>query len=103
MYVIIATLQCKPDHREAFLRAAKDDATHSRKNEPGCIRFEVYQDQSDANKFVFIEGYKDEAAFKQHMTMPHFQAWRSATKDIMGGPASAVRITNIVPSDKDWK
>ncbi|MBI3744334.1 MAG: antibiotic biosynthesis monooxygenase [Chloroflexi bacterium] len=103
MYVIVVTLQCKPGHRDTFLAAAKDDAAHSRKNEPGCVRFDVYQDQTDVNKFVFVEAYKDEAAFKQHMTMPHFQVWRAATKDIMGGPSSAVRCTNIVPSDKDWR
>ena len=103
MYVIVVTLQAKPEGREAFLEAALEDGRGSTRDEPGCLRFDVYNDQSDPKKFVFVEVYKDEAAFQTHTKMPHFAAWREATKDLMAGTPTAVRCTNVFPSDADWK
>ena len=103
MYVIVVTLQAKPEGRDAFLKAAVEDGQGSTQNEPGCLRFDVYNDQSDPNKFVFVEVYKDEAAFQAHTKTPHFAAWREATKDLMEGAPTAMRCTNVFPADADWK
>ena len=103
MYVIVVTLQAKPEGRDAFLKAAVEDGQGSTQNESGCLRFDVYNDQSDPNKFVFVEVYKDQAAFQAHTKTPHFAAWREATKDLMVGAPTAVRCTNVFPADADWK
>jgi quinol monooxygenase YgiN len=34
--------------------------------EPGCVRFEVYQSQSDANAFFLNEQWTDQAALDTH-------------------------------------
>ena len=55
-------------------KAIEIDAIGSR-TEPGCLRFDVLQDKSDPNKFVFYEVYKDADAINVHKSMPHFKAW----------------------------
>jgi quinol monooxygenase YgiN len=49
--------------------------------EPGCRRFDVHQERSDATLFLLIESYADEAAFEAHRTSPHYLAFREDVKD----------------------
>ena len=63
MFVIIAPIQIKEGHREAFIESMLDDARGSVENEPGCLRFDVIQDGADPNRIWLYEVYVDEAAF----------------------------------------
>lgn len=103
MYAIIASFQIKPERREAFHKAAVDDGRSSTRSEPGCLRFDVYSDRTDPNKFVLFEVYRDEAAFKAHTQTPHFAAFREATRDTSAAPASVVRCVNLFPPDAEWR
>ena len=55
MYALVVPLKVKPEMREKFLAAALEDSTCSLRDEPGCLRFDVLQDNSDPNKFFFYE------------------------------------------------
>lgn len=58
--------------------------------EPGCVRFDVFQDSDVPNRFIIIEQYRDEDAMNSHFESEHYQAWRTATDDLIedsfGGP-----------------
>ena len=54
MFVIIAPIQIKEGHRDAFVEAMIDDAKGSVANEPGCLRFDVIQDGSDPNRIWHV-------------------------------------------------
>lgn len=43
--------------------------------EPGCIRFEVLQHQSEPSKFTLWEEWTNEAALQAHYEAPHTQAY----------------------------
>lgn len=101
MYALVVNLECKPGMEEAFHTAAMDDASNSVK-EPGCLRFDVYRDHEDQKHLIFIEVYQDEHAFKAHTQTEHFARWGEATKDIRK-TISAVRCTNLFPSDSEWE
>ena len=103
MYVLVVDAFAKPGQAEAFQKASLEDAKGSTQNEPGCLRFDVYQDQADPSHFTFVEVYKDEAALQAHTKTPHFAAWRAATKDLTAQPLKVVRAHNAFPADKDWK
>ena len=77
MYAVVVSLKIKPEMRERFLAAALDDCTCSR-DEPGCLRFDVIQDNTDPNHYFFYEVYRDENAFKAHQGMAHYPRWRAA-------------------------
>ena len=72
MYVIIAPIQIKDGHKDEFIEALLEDARGSVNDEPGCLRFDVIQDSSDANRVWLYEVYVDEAAFQAHTQAPHF-------------------------------
>jgi autoinducer 2-degrading protein len=49
MYTVIVNLQVKPDMVEAFLEAMGENSRASRRDEPGCLRFDVHRDNDDPN------------------------------------------------------
>lgn len=72
---LVVHVEINPDRIEEFLKVIEEDAIGSVQREEGCLRFEVLKDESAENKFVFLEGYIDEAAFAAHRETPHFKAW----------------------------
>jgi autoinducer 2-degrading protein len=99
MFALVVSLNVKPDKRDQFLAAAEDDSTCSVRDEPGCLRFDVLQDNADPNHFYFYEVYLDEDAFKAHGTMPHFTRWRAAAAEVLEGDTNATRTTTLFPAD----
>ena len=101
MIALFVSLKVKPDRRAEFLAAAEDDSTCSVRDEDGCFRFDVYQDQADENRFFFHEVYRDQAALDAHRTMPHFARWSAASAQVLAEPASR-ELTNVL-FPKDYK
>lgn len=98
MYAVVVPLKVKPEMREKFLAAALDDSTCSLQ-EPGCLRFDVLQDNTDPNRFFFYEVYRDESAFKAHQATAHYSRWRAAAPEVLAEPTNASRCTTVYPKD----
>ena len=102
MIAVWVKVRIKPDQRQRFLDAIEVDALGSEKDEPGCLRFNVLQDNGDANTYYFYEVYKDEAALEAHRAAPHYAKWRAAA-DTLDGPSQPTRCKTVFPSDpKYW-
>ena len=99
MFALVVSLKVKPDMRDRFLAAAEDDSVCSVRDEPGCLRFDVLQDNADPDHFFFYEVYRDEAAFAAHGQAPHFARWRAAAAEVLASPTEATRTTTISPRD----
>jgi len=99
MYAVVVSIKIKPEMREKFLAAALDDSTCSLRDEPGCLRFDVLQDNADPNHYFFYEVYRDENAFKAHQASAHYPRWRAAAAEVLAEPASASRCTTVYPKD----
>jgi len=99
MYAIVVPLKVKPEMRDKFLAAAQDDSICSVRDEPGCLRFDVLQDNADSNKYFFYEVYRGEAAFQAHQKTPHYPRWRAAAAECLAEPTQANRCTIIFPKD----
>jgi (4S)-4-hydroxy-5-phosphonooxypentane-2,3-dione isomerase len=98
MFALVVSLQVKPDKRDQFLSAAQDDSTCSVRDEPGCLRFDVLQDNADPNHYFFYEVYVDEDAVKAHTSMPHFVRWRAASEECVES-TNVSRATTLSPAD----
>ena len=96
MLAIWVKVRIKPELRQRFLEAIEVDALGSERDEPGCLRFNVLQDERDANVYYFFEVYKDEAALEAHRAMPHYAVWRAAA-DTLDGPTEATRCKTVLP------
>ncbi len=96
MLAVWVKARIKPDMRQKFLEAIEHDAIASERDEPGCARFNVLQDEKDANVYYFYEVYEDEAALEKHRAAPHYAVWRAAA-DTLDGPTEAVRCKTVFP------
>lgn len=104
MYVLVVKIQIKPEFREQFMRSMVEvDARGSVENEPGCLRFDVIQDESDPNRIYLYEVYRDEAAFQAHLKATHFVEWRDTVKDWYAAPSEVARGRSVFPADADWR
>jgi len=99
MYALVVPLKVKLEMREKFLAAALDDSICSVRDEPGCLRFDVLQDNTDPNKFFFYEVYLDENAVKAHQASAHYARWRAVAGEVLAEPTNASRCTTIFPKD----
>jgi len=99
MLALVVSVKVKPDMRAKFLAAIEDDAICSARDEPGCVRFNVLEDQSDPNHFFFYEVYRDEKALEAHRGMPHFARWRQVAGDVLAEPTQATRCNTVFPRD----
>jgi autoinducer 2-degrading protein len=102
MYVLVVTIDIKPGFRERFVEAMLEDARGSLASEPGCVRFDVIQDEKQPNRIYLYEVYRDRAAFDHHMTTPHFIRWRDTVRDWFLSPPVVGSGPSIFPADADW-
>ncbi len=95
-YVVAPSFTVEPERLDRFLDAAREDATRSLADEPGCLQFDVVVDRDVKPVAVmFYEVYTDRTAFEAHLETPHLAAFRTALNLCVEGP---VRFyTRIAP------
>ncbi|HEV3498291.1 MAG TPA: putative quinol monooxygenase [Actinomycetes bacterium] len=101
MYALIVSLRVKPGMVDQFVEAIGENSRASRREEPGCLRFDVHRDVDDPNHFLLYELYADERAFTEaHRGAPHYQKWRSAVAELLepGGQVNTF-ATPVFPAD----
>lgn len=79
---IVATLRARPEHGDEVKKALLACVEGSRKEE-GCLFYDLHVDQSEPLRFVFIEGWKDQAAIDYHKTTDHYQTMVNAVGDLL--------------------
>jgi autoinducer 2-degrading protein len=97
MLAMWVKVRVKPEQRKRFLDAIEADALGSERDEAGCLRFNVLQDEKDENVYYFFEVYRDQAALDAHRTAPHYAVWRSAAHTL-DGPTEATRCVTVFPA-----
>lgn len=83
-YSVLFSAQVKPECIDAFKAETKKLAEGSRQEE-GCLRYEILQNEKDATKFTIFEVYKTPNDLKIHQTKPHFLAFSSIVNDLLQG------------------
>ena len=74
---VVAILSARPGKREE-LKALLDGMVARSRDEAGNLRYDLWQDSSDSNRFVLDELYVDHAAVASHRATPHFQNYALA-------------------------
>ena len=81
MYTLFVTLDVRADRLDEFVDAISVNAAASRRDEPGCLAFDVHQDVGTPTRFYLYEVYADEEAFEVgHRGAPHYAQWQEAAK-----------------------
>jgi (4S)-4-hydroxy-5-phosphonooxypentane-2,3-dione isomerase len=75
MFVMLVKLQVKPELVAEFTLAILNNAALSVERDPGCVRFDVLQQQDDPTRWLLYEVYDQEQAWVEHRKAPHFLAF----------------------------
>ncbi|MGE3538378.1 MAG: putative quinol monooxygenase [Candidatus Tectimicrobiota bacterium] len=102
LFVIHAPLPVQADKVDAFIAAVTLDGIGSTNEEPGCLRFDVYQNINKPSELYLYEVYVNKAAFEYHTKTPHIAQWRETVKDWYAGERTGGRRgRNVWPPD-NW-
>ena len=66
MFCVNVILTVKDPHDVEAVRGMMVDMVRLSREEPGCLRYEVYHSQSDVRVFMLIERWASEEAWKAH-------------------------------------
>jgi (4S)-4-hydroxy-5-phosphonooxypentane-2,3-dione isomerase len=94
MYHIAVSFDVQPEHRQDFINAAIQDGIDSA-NEPGTVRFELIQDESDPNRFYLNEGYQRAEAFAVHANGEYFKAFFAQITPYVQGPTWLIKGNRV--------
>jgi quinol monooxygenase YgiN len=70
---VVARMIALPDKVEE-LKAVLLELIEPTKKEPGAIKYELLQNQSDPTDFTFVEEWTSDQALNTHLDSPHLQA-----------------------------
>ncbi|TWT09643.1 putative quinol monooxygenase [Reyranella sp. CPCC 100927] len=84
MLGIIATLTIKPGTNKDFEDTMGKLAAAVRANEPGNKLYALHK-TDDANVYVMLERYDDQAALEAHRAAPHFKELGRKLGDYLAG------------------
>ena len=79
---LIAEFKVPSRNLDGFLSAARQELMAVRKNEPGCLRFDVIIFDEEEGSGVFVEVFADQEAAQIHRELPHFSAFFDAIKEM---------------------
>ncbi len=107
MFGIFASIKIKSDQRESFLAGITENAKLSVQDEPGCLRFDVFRDDEDEDRYMLYEVFTDEKAWQAHIEMPHAQRTMKGSNEwgvkgsteFRGSLFEVTRATSVFPSD----
>ena len=102
MKALLVTIYMKPEHRERLLAELRSDAYGSERHEPGCLMFNIAQDDADPNVLHLFEVYRDDAAVDAHVATPHFQRFAEATREWHVKPFDVLSTTVLYPPPGSW-
>jgi (4S)-4-hydroxy-5-phosphonooxypentane-2,3-dione isomerase len=96
VYVVTVAFAIKRDHVAEFRSAMIENASASRRSEPGCRQFDVCQDPLDPASIFLYEIYEDRDAFDEHVASAHFRAFDARVREWVS--SKTVRIYERVDS-----
>src|SRR5688572_5024906 len=98
MFIVLVDVWVQADSIAAFIEATKQNAAASL-DEPGVVRFDFLQDQSNPAHFQLLEVYRSPAAPQAHKRTEHYARWRDVVEPMMARPRTSVIFDNVFPGD----
>lgn len=82
---VIATLKTAPGKGGEFETVFRDLAAQVKANEPGNKLYQVFKSRKDADTYIVMEVYADQAALETHGQSDHFKAAGPKIGPTLGG------------------
>lgn len=91
--VLAARFKIKPPQREEFLRLARI-ALRETVKEPGVITYNLYEEESVKNSFIFFEEWKSRQALDVHLKTDYTKNLLDRFSDLVDGEPS-IKVYSI--------
>jgi quinol monooxygenase YgiN len=82
-YVRIAEIEIDPDRLDAYRAAVAEEIAASVRVEPGVLALYAVSDRDDPAHVTVFEIYADIDAYRAHLETPHFERYKTATRDMV--------------------
>lgn len=89
MYGIVAVQKTQPGRAEEYIDLFKQLQVVVRKQEPGCVYYDLYRSRSDENTFHVMERYESKEALKQHGQSQDFLDIVTPMRALLAEPTAA--------------
>lgn len=82
MYTIYVVFKCLPGKREAFVQRVKAEGIlDAILREDGCIRYDYYFSEANANELLLVEAWESKQHQQVHIEQPHMAVLRALKGD----------------------
>ncbi len=81
--VRLAKINVDPSQLERYNAALKEQMATAIRVEPGVLTYYAVADKNDPAHITILEIYADTAAYKAHITTPHFTKYKDTVKDMV--------------------
>ncbi|HXD32058.1 MAG TPA: putative quinol monooxygenase [Pyrinomonadaceae bacterium] len=89
---VVARITALPDKVEEVRSLLSALIEHTR-NEPGCVLYELLQNNSDPADFTFVEEWQSHDDLDTHLSSAHVQKAIAATEGLLAQPPDIRRYT----------
>ena len=90
MYGILFRIEAKPGKLQELMAHSEWTVEVCKNEEPGTLRFDIYQDPNNDQAFYVYEAYRDRADFEAHTQNKPFQRWVSGREEELAANFSLV-------------
>ena len=82
MYRIYVVFKCIPGKREEYIKKIRSEGiVDAVRNEDGCIRYDFYYSEKDADEILLIEEWETKKHQQIHIEQPHMENLRGIKPD----------------------
>ena len=89
---VVARFAVREEHIEDFLELARKTMIEPTLGEPGCIRYELWQDLAEPGRFAMIEEWESEQALATHLAQESLQQAVAALQPMAAEPVTMQRL-----------
>ena len=90
---VVVSLTVNPDSIDEFVQSAQYKMVTPTQSAPGCLRYELWQDIDQPDKFVILEEWESEEAHAAHLASAWLQPVMAELAPFAAGPFVMQRIT----------
>jgi autoinducer 2-degrading protein len=99
VYIVLGIIKVKPEHLDEFLANIRRHAAHSVR-EPGCVRYDVLQDQHDPTTICLYEVFRSKADLDFHHAQDYYKEWMAMSRGWRDASSYTRRVLrNVFPED----
>jgi quinol monooxygenase YgiN len=96
---VVARFAVKPECVDDFIEAARRTLVEPTVGEPGCLLYDLCQDEADPTRFAMVEAWESAEALDAHLAQESLQQAVGALMPMAAEPPQVWRLRSVSRSD----